>query len=124
MDITPLIPKEKKVINAYGSNSFTINNEKFSGNIILFPENILKWDIQEEITSISDFTLITSDKANIEILLIGTGDSHKILDRKLLSELKTYGFSVDFMSTGAACRTYNILLAEGRKVAAALLATS
>ena len=56
-----------------------------------------------------------------EVLLVGTGSRQRMLDHKVLSPLLRAGVGVECMTTEAAARTYNILMAEGRQVIAALL---
>jgi uncharacterized protein len=65
---------------------------------------------------------VFADAAEIEVLLVGTGKTLKPLGKELRAALRDAGISADPMSTGAAVRTYNILLAEQRAVAAALIA--
>jgi uncharacterized protein len=120
MDITPVIPIGKKVITSYGNFSFTVNNERLSTNIIITPDKVISWDITSiEELSINHLQDIIAVKP--EILLIGCGDKHHILDNEIKSALKAYGITAETMQTGAACRTYNILLSEGRDLAAALI---
>jgi len=57
----------------------------------------------------------------IEVLLLGTGSTHQFVTPVIKKSLKSHGLASDSMDTGAACRTYNILLSEGRRVAALLL---
>lgn len=123
MDVTPLIPEGKKIITGYGDGGFSISREIIPGNIIILPDQVIRWEVAsaQEINIDSLAHVITS-KDKIEILLIGTGASHSQLDMRLKQELKQHGISMDIMSTGAACRTYNILLSEERRVAAALIA--
>ncbi len=120
MDITPVIPEGKKVIKGYGDMAFRINDETHTGNIIVLPNRVEKWDI----SSASDITpqslqIITDD---IEILLIGGGEIHIPMPKDIMLHFSAMNIGVEIMTTGAACRTYNVLLAEGRKVAAALIA--
>jgi uncharacterized protein len=58
----------------------------------------------------------------VELLLVGTGGRMAQIDRTLRQALRADGVVVEVMDTGAACRTYNVLMAEGRRVAAALIA--
>lgn len=118
MDVTPIIPRDKKVIQAYSNECFKINEERFNNNIIVIHNEVLTWDIEDfESLQLSDFDIIKSRE--VEILLIGCGATHKSLSPKLKYGLDN--ISVEVMNTGAACRTYNILLGEGRLVAAALI---
>ena len=63
---------------------------------------------------------VSEKSAEIDVVLLGTGKIMQILNPALRRELKAVGLSVEAMDTGAACRTYNVLMAEGRRVAAAL----
>lgn len=124
MDVTPIIPKGSKAINSYGEGVFTINEQKFSGNIFLQPAKAETLNSQH--SSLEEFieqTLAEISTSNIEIMLIGTGKSHIHLPPTTINKLnEKHQISIDLMSTGAACRTYNILLGEERKVAAILIA--
>ncbi|MFN7038782.1 MAG: Mth938-like domain-containing protein [Alphaproteobacteria bacterium] len=123
MDVTPLIPNDKYVINKYGDNSITVNNEKFLGNLIITPNKILKWEITDFASlTIENFRPLVDEK--LEILLLGCGTKHLMLNNSIKYGLKSLlpNISIEVMTTGAACRTYNILLAEGRIVGCALIA--
>ena len=118
MDITPIIPKDKKIIQSYSSEGFKISDERFTSNIIVIHNEVIIWDIKDfESLKLEDFNILKSKE--IEILLIGCGSLHKILTPKIKYGLDN--LSIEVMNTGAACRTYNILLGEGRLVAAALI---
>ena len=71
--------------------------------------------------SVESFSVIRSAQPAVEILLLGSGPKMGLLPSKLRRELREAGIVVDVMETGAACRTYNVLLSEERRVAAALL---
>jgi uncharacterized protein len=60
----------------------------------------------------------------VEVLLLGTGTRHEFVPPSLRRRLRDAGIVIDTMDTGAACRTYNVLVAEDRRVAAALIALS
>ncbi|MGE3917714.1 MAG: Mth938-like domain-containing protein, partial [Hyphomicrobiaceae bacterium] len=66
---------------------------------------------------------VLAERDRIDLLLVGTGAEHRPLTGPVREALATHGIGVDVMTTGAAARTYNILLSEGRRVAAALIAT-
>lgn len=121
MDITPVIPKGQNIIKGYGDMTFKINDDEHKSNIIVFPEKVLEWNISSynsmSIESLKD--IISCDE--LEILLIGCGNEHIPIDLNIDIELQKSGIGVEVMTTGAACRTYNVLLSEGRKVAAALV---
>jgi uncharacterized protein len=69
----------------------------------------------------ASFSLIIKVTPAIEILLIGCGARAKLIEPNLLVDLKNAGIAVEPMDTGAACRTFNVLIAEDRRVAAALI---
>lgn len=123
MDITPVVLSDKKIINKYGNKSFTINQEKFSSNIILTPNKVFSWNI----TSIYElqyehFRIIFLEQGIPELIILGTGQKHIFLPKDLLKNLESIGRPVEIMSTKAACHTYNILVTEGREIIAGLIA--
>lgn len=123
MDITPLIPEGKKIITGYGDGVFTINKEPVAGSILILPDAVLPWQITtHDLITLESIESVLQSTEEIEILLIGSGTSHYSPDIAMRHALKQRGISVDSMSTGAACRTFNVLLSEGRNVAAALIA--
>lgn len=123
MDVTPLIPKGKKIINGYGNGGFTITHEKFQGSQIILPNNRISWGITDpDYISVKSLTDIFKHADEIELLLIGSGNQIAFLEPDISKKCKENGIAVEIMSTGAACRTYNVLLSEDRKVAAALIA--
>jgi uncharacterized protein len=121
MDVTPLIAADRQVIDSYGSGSFRVSGAAYEGAIIVFPDATLRWQAAriEEV----DFACLAPvcDHGGVEILLMGCGRRAVLVPKELRARLKAVGIVVDAMDTGAACRTYNVLLAEDRRVAAALL---
>ena len=123
LDITPKIPDGKNIIESYGDGGFKVSGEKHQGSIIILPDYIFPWNISsfDEIATDSLEDII-SRHDQIDILLIGCGNEFRFMNNAIISELKSHNISVDSMDTGAACRTYNVLLAEERNIAAALIA--
>ncbi|HXQ51782.1 MAG TPA: Mth938-like domain-containing protein [Stellaceae bacterium] len=121
MDVTPLIPADRQVIESYGSDGFRVSGAAHSGAIIVFPDATRAWSV----AAMDQVTLASLDpviaRGGVEILLIGCGRRMALVAKELRASLKAAGIVVDAMDTGAACRTYNVLLAEDRRVAAALL---
>ena len=113
------------MIEAYGDGGFTIGGLRTIGSILVFPSRIAAWSVAgfEEITLDSLSEVFKEDPA-IELLLVGCGASQALPPAGLHYELSKAGVTADFMNTGAACRTFNVLLAEDRRVAAALIAVS
>lgn len=122
MDVTPLIAADRQVIESYGRSSFRVSGIAHEGAVLVFPDATLPWDGAvrvEELTAAAFAAVI--ERGGIEILLVGCGRRMVPLPRDLRARLREAGIIVDTMDTGAACRTYNVLLAEDRRVAAALL---
>lgn len=124
MDITPLVHESAQVIQRYGNRQFTVSGKVYNNNIIVMPSQVITWPHQPTVESMDMemFNLILKSKEKIEIILLGCGKAIFPLPRLLRQQLKDRHIGIDAMDTGAACRTYNILLSEGRKVAAALVA--
>ena len=110
-------------IDAYGNGGFRFAGMSHRGSILCLPSAIEAWDpISVADITPQTFRRVLVERETIEILLVGTGRNVVLLPRPIVDALREAGVGVDAMDTGAACRTYNILLAEGRAVAAALLA--
>jgi uncharacterized protein len=122
MDITPLVPKSRQVITGYGNGGFKLNHQFTQGSLLLFPEHSQPWNV----TDINKLTLEdlapVLNAQGVELLLIGTGASMIPFAPAIRQAFRVKSIAVDVMDTGAACRTYNVLLAEERRVAAALIA--
>jgi len=123
MDITPLVPAERQIIRGYGGGGFRVAGAVYRGSILVMPAITRPWPV----TAPSDADLenlapILDAAAAIELLLLGCGRRGGMVSPALRQELRARGVVLDVMDTGAACRTYNVLLAEDRGVAAALIA--
>ena len=123
MDITPLIPQGKQIITGYGDGQFRINGIVHKTSVLIFPGKTMLWSIAANAAiTLESLAPIIAAADDVELLLIGCGKNQSILPPKIRNALKEAGIGLEIMDTGAACRTYNILLAEGRRVAAALIA--
>jgi len=110
-------------ISAYGDGGFRFGDQRSKGSILITPKGYYPWEVTDSAAiTIKSLKSIIDQQDDIDILLIGTGENMAFLTKELRIFLEAENISVDVMSTGAAARTYNILLAEGRKVAAALIA--
>ncbi len=123
MDITPLIAPGLQVIQGYSSGGFRINGKRYEGAFLVFPDQTLPWAAARDPAQLTqdDFSQITERLPRPEIVLLGCGAQPALLLAGLRQALKQKGIILEVMDTGAACRTYNVLMAEGRPVAAALL---
>ena len=123
IEIRPAHFPGRAPIDAYGNGGFRFAEMSHRGSLLCLPSGIHGWDVTDPSQlSVDNFTKVLEQAADIEFLLIGMGDSMQIVPRELKAALKEAGISVDPMSTGAAVRTYNIMLSESRAVAAALIA--
>ena len=110
-------------IDAYGNGGFRFADMSHRGSILCLRWGILGWALEVGAPLFPDaFEWVIAEASAIEVLLVGTGSTLRPLPRETREKLKAAGISADPMSTGAAVRTFNILLAEERAVAAALIA--
>ena len=108
-------------ITAYGAGFITVNEVTITGTVMIGPDGT-STDFKErwpEDLSASTITRLLGQ--NPEVVIMGTGSRHVFPSPELLAPLARAGIGVEVMSTSAACRTYNILGGEGRKVVALLL---
>ncbi|HET7774797.1 MAG TPA: Mth938-like domain-containing protein [Azospira sp.] len=105
----------------YGEDYVAINGKNHQGNLVLLPRRlILDWtDASFEALTQADFDFLAELK--MEIMILGTGAKQRFPHPQLLQGLMRAGVGLEVMNTQAACRTYNILVAEGRNVGCALL---
>jgi uncharacterized protein len=110
-------------IEAYGNGGFRFGGMSHRGSLLCFPDGIWAWPV----TRVSELTEAALAPAlaragTIDFFLIGGGRDPFVLPERLRARFKELSLSVDAMTTGAAVRTYNILLAENRRVGAGLIA--
>ena len=123
IDITPLIPEGRQLIQGYGEGGFRIAGHFHRGSVMVLADQTTAWPVAaaEDIT-IESLPLPTEDPPSFNILLIGCGARFAPVPAALRAALKDAGIVLEWMDTGAACRTFNVLLAEERRAAAALIA--
>jgi uncharacterized protein len=125
MDLTPLIPAGRQMVESYGDGRFRISGRVFEGSVIVFPDHAIGWPVRDApgVTLESLSEIAAAGRAGtIDLLLIGCGPHTALIPTELRRPLRDSGVVTEAMDTGAACRTYNVLAAEGRRVAAALIA--
>ena len=110
-------------IDAYGNGGFRFADMSHRGSILALPSAIESWAVRSaaEIDSES-LSRVIAEAGSIDILLVGTGPDLVPLSAEANSALNAAGLWAEPMATGAAVRTFNVLLSEGRAVAAALIA--
>lgn len=123
MDITPLIPQGRQIIDGYGVGGFKISGVQYQGSVLLFPSRTVAWPVTNPATlEISHFAALLEPSERPEILLLGSGKNMQPVHPDIRQFLRKCKIALDVMDTGAACRTYNVLASEDRHVAAALIA--
>lgn len=123
MDVTPLIPKGHQLIESYGGGGFCVTQVQHQGSVLVFQDRTEAWapNALEDVTQADLVPVLACDPLP-EMVLVGCGKEFCLLPKTLKAVFREKGVPVEAMDTGAACRTYNILLAEGRRVVAALIA--
>lgn len=112
-------------IDAYGNGGFRFADMSHQGSILLLPSGIYAWPVTgpQQLTS-EIFAPVFKEAAGIELLLLGAGRDMIQLPDNLRWRFREHKIAIDVMPTGAAARTFNVLLSENRRVAAALIAVA
>jgi uncharacterized protein len=123
IEVASILPSGGRVlIDGYRPGGFRVAGTAHEGPLLVWPEGYAHWAV----AAVADLTLddlapLSRVEPAIEIVLLGCGARSALLPVVLRGSAKSMGFGIDGMATGAACRTYNLLVGEGRRVAAALL---
>jgi uncharacterized protein len=113
-------PSGVQVVTAYGADYVAVNGVRYADSIVLLPDRVVAWGGRSfDALTPEDFAFLGTLRA--EIVLLGTGARQRFPHPRLSAPLARAGMGLEVMDAQAACRTYNILVAEARKVAAALL---
>ncbi len=115
------IPSGFNKFTGYGDGYVMVNGERFAFSLIVMPESpVMAWGVEDfSLLAPGHFSMLLD--ASPEIVLLGTGQSQRFPHPKLYRSLIDGGIGVEVMNKDAACRTYNILMGEGRLVAAAII---
>jgi uncharacterized protein len=121
MKLHAAAPSAANVFTRYGEGYVMVNDQRFERPLVVLPERL--WT---DWSATSFEALVEQDFAALagldrEVILLGTGSRQRFPRPELLRPLVAAGIGIEVMDVPAACRTYNILVAESRKVAAALL---
>ena len=119
VDLLSSSKKKSWTIKNFSKDGFLIDNKLYNHSILISSENIQTWSIDAQITD-KNFNFIKTLKSYPELLLIGVGDtiSSPYLDIRL--KMSKLSIAVEIMTTPSACRTWNILISEGRQAFACL----
>lgn len=111
----------QNTVTAYGEGYVSVNAVRHSDNLVVLPDRLVeRWtQASFETLDVADFELLAA--LDSEIILLGTGDQLRFPRPQLLQPLIKAHKGIEVMDVQAACRTYNVLISEGRRAAAALL---
>lgn len=119
VDITPVVPADRMLVQAYGDGAFRIRGTQHAGSVIVFPDRVEPWTGE---VSTQGLAAVLAAADSVDLLVLGCGPVMTPIPAETRAELRARGIVIDPMDTGAACRTWNVLLAEGRRAAAAMVA--
>ena len=114
---------QRAPIEAYGNGGFRFAEMSHKGSILCLPSGVYAWDaIDAEALTAEHFAQVLAELSAPAVLLLGTGASQVFMGAAVTRAFVERGVGLEAMTTGSAARTYNLLLAEKRMVAAALIA--
>jgi uncharacterized protein len=115
-------PAQVQLIRSYGPGHFLISEREWRSPVLVTPTNTTAWNVtRAEDLALENLAPLSEAPTPTELLVVGCGPRAVFLRPALRASLKSAGLSLEVVDTGSACRTYNVLLAEGRRVAAALI---
>lgn len=115
MRLNEVVYTDAKPVDGYGPGFFRIGGDVYEGPVLVLPKGIAPWGGYQDAQPLLDAA------PDIDVLFMGTGAEIAHIPAALRNQLEEAGLGVDVMASPAACRTYNVLLSEGRRVGLALL---
>ena len=112
--------KRSTVINKYSKSGFLIGKQLYTNSIFISSEKVETWKLQGDHVTLKDFNFLKKVKPTPELLIIGMGEYLEDPLFKVRSLMSELNIPVDIMTTSAACRTWNVLLSEGRNSSACI----
>ena len=115
-------PSQVQLIRSYGPGHFLIGNRDWRSPVLVTPTVTTAWDVAHaDELSLDNLAPLKSAPVPTELLVLGCGARAIFIAPDKRAALKGAGMALEVVDTGSACRMYNVLLAEGRRVAAALI---
>ncbi|MDX1512247.1 MAG: Mth938-like domain-containing protein [Gammaproteobacteria bacterium] len=108
-------------ITAYGAGYVVVNEERIQSSVVVTPERVVRDWTPKSFGELSLACFEVLSDLEVDIVVLGTGATQQFPAAEIAVHLGRQGIGLEVMDTAAACRTYNILMAEGRTVAALLL---
>ncbi|SDI17560.1 Mth938-like domain-containing protein [Aliiruegeria lutimaris] len=115
MDFKEVSYPQGTPFDGYGPGFFRLGGKVHEGSLVVAPSGVHPW------AGFADSATIANLREQIDFVLLGTGADMTPIPADLRRALEGAGIGIELMSTGSACRTYNVLLSEGRRLAAAVL---
>ncbi|WP_299929065.1 Mth938-like domain-containing protein [uncultured Pelagimonas sp.] len=115
MQLNEMSFKDAVPVDGYGPGFFRVADQVFEGPLLLTATGVLPWG------GLDDDAALVALKDQIDVLFVGTGAEITHIPADLRRKLEEVGLGVESMSSPSACRTFNVLLSEGRRVAVAAL---
>jgi len=115
MRLNEVVYTDARPVDGYGPGFFRIGGEVYEGALVVLPTGIAPWGGFEDAQTLLDAI------ADIDLVFVGTGAEIAHIPSELRDAFDAVGLGVEIMSSPTACRTYNVLLSEGRRVGLALL---
>ncbi len=116
MEFSEVSYEQGTPFDSYGPGFFRLGGTVYEGSLVVSPAGLKPWGGPE------DAETILSMVADVDFVLLGTGETMQPVPAGLRAMLEAAGIGVEPMATATACRTFNVLLGEGRRVGAAVLA--
>lgn len=115
-------PAQVQVIRTYGPGRFVVSGREWREPVLVTPSVTTSWNVaRAEDLSLASLVALKDAPVPTELLVLGCGPRAVFVPPAIRAELKAAGLALEVVDTGSACRIYNVLLAEGRRVAAALI---
>jgi uncharacterized protein len=123
VDLSPLIPGGRQVVESYGEGRFRVTGTIWTGSVLVTRERTQAWPVTSVTeASAEELARLIDAAGRADVLLLGGGRRLMQPPPNFRAAMRARGIVVEAMDTGAAARTYNVLMAEDRLVAAALVA--
>jgi uncharacterized protein len=118
------LARDAPQIDAFGGGGFRLSSGRHEGSLLILNDEARAWPVRSpaELTVDSLAEVLAAGRAGVEFVLLGMGATNALPPRAVRDALQRAGVGLEFMDTPAAARIYNVLTAEGRRLAAALIA--
>ena len=115
------LPEGRQFIQRYDATGFSVGGVDLEGAVLVLPDKAMPWPVSSVAgVTLDALTPVLEAEPRIELLILGLGETGGPPPTALVQALRPHRIALEAMNTGAACRTFNVLTGEGRRVAAAL----